>query len=341
MTAAGWQSIWSSRGPMACLLWPVSQLYRSLAALDRALYRMGVRRVEPSRLPVLVVGNIGVGGTGKSPLTAWLCEQLAAAGLRPGIVSRGYGGSHAGAAHRVSDHDEASVVGDEPLMLAHMTGVPVSVCRRRAEAVEQLASSGEVDVVVSDDGLQHHAMARDIEIVVVDAVTGFGNGWLLPAGPLRESTDRLDSVDLVVYQCGAGMDAPTSRASFELALTNCRSLTSGTSERVTRFAGQRVHAVAAIGRPARFFDALRSVGIDVIEHPLPDHHPITPEDVAFDDPMPVLVTQKDAIKLQSIHSPLDKVYTVETRLQPSTQLRDACDQLVDQLRMQMQQERTP
>lgn len=310
------------------ILWPLSRIYAMFAWVDKATYRTGLRKVQASSLPVVVVGNLSVGGTGKSPLVSWLCEQFAQRGLRTGIVSRGYGGQVRQGAHRVSADDLASFVGDEPLMLARQTGRPVCVARRRSAAVALHEQAGDIDVVLSDDGLQHHAMARDIEIVVIDDARGFGNRWRLPAGPLREHASRVDEVDLVVHQRQPGVPEESGVASFVLGIDSCRHLASNERVPVSHFAGQTVHAVAAIGRPARFFETLRLANIEVIEHPLPDHHPLQVSDLRFGDSHAVLITAKDAVKLDAQQMGDVAAHVVDTRLLPSTALRSAIDTLV-------------
>ena len=178
------ETAWQSRGLLACLLWPVSQLMHALVATRRFTYKLKLKQPIKADVPVVVVGNLSVGGTGKSPLTGALVERFQEMDWRPGIVARGYGGSDIDSPQRVTGSSDPSAVGDEPVMLAQATGVPVCVCRDRAAAVAALARSGEVDIVFSDDGLQHYRMGRDAEIVVVDESRGFSNGWMLPAGPL-------------------------------------------------------------------------------------------------------------------------------------------------------------
>ena len=331
MTHEWWQSVWASRGLTAIALWPLSRVYALLAWLDRVSFQCGLRKIRVSSVPVVVIGNLTVGGTGKSPLVAWLCEALLQEGLRPGIVSRGYGGQIRDLPHRVTLDDTAARVGDEPLMLAQQTGRPVCVCSRRSAAVAMLEASGEVDVVLSDDGLQHHAMARHVEIVVVDQARGFGNRWRLPAGPLRDSVQRMEAVDTVVYQRRPGSTEDSDVASFVLKATDCRLLNSGDAVALSSFAGQRVHAVAAIGRPMRFFETLELAGVEVIQHALPDHHPLQPSDVTFSDELAVLITAKDAVKLDvdGLSSP---VHVVQTQLLPSPALLKATESLVSRLR---------
>lgn len=332
MTAVNWQSLWRQRGVVAILLWPVSCLYAFLAWCDGLRYRIGLKRVVHSPVPVIVVGNITVGGSGKSPLTAWLSQRLQERGLRPGIVSRGYGGSYSGV-RRVRATDRAELVGDEPLMLHRMTSVPVCVSRERPAAIAELVRSGDVDVIVADDGLQHHAMARDVEIVVVDAAMRFGNGWRLPAGPLRESPTRLASVDLVVWQHGLGTETEAELPSFELRQTRCRHLVTQACRALGDFAQTRVHAVAGIARPARFFEALKAQHIDVLEHALPDHHPLSVADVSFDDELAVLMTEKDAVKLPASMDERAQVYVVETELVASEALCVEIDKVLEQILM--------
>ncbi len=268
--------------------------------------------------PVIVVGNISVGGTGKTPLTAWLVGELQAAGWSPGIVSRGHGGEHARSADassclRVTPDSEVMQVGDEPLMLARATGAPMAICRRRALAVAALAESGEVDVIVADDGLQHYAMARDIELLVVDGVRGFGNGFCLPAGPLREPASRLADFPRVVVQLPPdALSDPAASLHPSIASLRNRAgpiaafaLETGNLRQLGLAAhAEPVHALAGIGDPERFFTALESQGLTVIRHPFPDHHGYTPADLPTDDTRPILVTSKDAVKLHALD--LDK-----------------------------------
>ncbi len=280
----------------------------------------------PLPVPVIVVGNIAVGGSGKTPVVAWLVERLQARGYRPGVVSRGYG-RHEAETRVVTVNDSADKVGDEPLLLARLTGCPVAVGQDRPAAVAQLiASHPEVDVVISDDGLQHLALRRDVEVVVVDEHV-LGNRWLLPAGPLREPVNRLQRADLVLLHGAVS-------ARLERALTAVPTAPMGlTGERfesiadrdvcrsAADFSGQRVHAVAGIGRPARFFEQLRAMGLDVVPHPFADHHAFTPADIAFAAGEPILLTEKDAVKCAAFAPPDTWVFPVradipEAALQP-------------------------
>jgi tetraacyldisaccharide 4'-kinase len=247
------------------------------------------------RAPVIVVGNLTVGGTGKTPLTLWLVERLRVAGRHPGVISRGYGASGKSPAEVTLDSDPA-VVGDEPVLIARRGQCPVWVGRRRTEAGRALlAAHPEVDVILSDDGLQHYALARDLEIVVIDGKRGFGNGLLLPAGPLREARSRLASVDALVVNGGDLRELAGARAyAMHLQGSRLYSLTEPT-RCVTpdHFTDRAVHAVAAIGHPGRFFETLGRLGITVMPHAFPDHHLFRREDLPDGT---VIMTEKDAVK---------------------------------------------
>lgn len=274
-------------------LWPLHVLMRMLVALRRWLYRVRVLPSQHPGIPVIIVGNIAVGGTGKTPLVHWLVGYLQAQGWTPGIISRGYGGKAAIYPCEVQIDSAVTEVGDEPLLLKRLTQVPVVVDPVRIRAAQRLREAG-CDIVLSDDGLQHYALQRDVEIVVIDAVRQLGNGWLLPAGPLRELPARLRTVTLSVAN-GAfipGLAAHEMRLSAQQCLpVNGR----GEAKPLAFFAGKTVHAVAGIGNPARFFASLRMAGLQVIEHPFPDHYTYQASDLPWQD-APVLMTEKDAVK---------------------------------------------
>jgi tetraacyldisaccharide 4'-kinase len=272
---------------------PLSLLYGAITALRRTLYRLGVLRSVRLPVPVIVIGNISVGGTGKTPLTIALAEGLRMRGYTPGVVSRGYGGTQKLPLLLDALPDPAQV-GDEPCLI-RASGVPVAVGRDRPAAAKLLIDAG-CDVVIADDGLQHYALARDMEICVIDGVRRFGNGRLLPAGPLREPMSRLQRVAFRVCNGGAlaAGDIP-----MELRGGTARALLDDHIKPLADFAGQTVHAVAAIGHPVRFFASLRSQGLQVIEHPFPDHHAFAASDFSFGDCKPVLMTEKDAVKCRA------------------------------------------
>src|SRR5688572_11378331 len=295
------EAMWyGPRGPL--WLAPLSLVYGTVMSLRGFLYRIGLRHRVKVGVPVIVVGNLTVGGTGKTPLVAWLASRLAAVGHRVAIVSRGYGGRGKGGT-AVTMPTRASEVGDEPLLLARRAQATIFIARDRVAAAKAAVADG-ADIVITDDGLQHLALVRDCEIVVIDGQRGFGNGCLLPRGPLRESTRRLRRVNAVVVN--GAISAPDfqlppflAKTYFDMRLTpgDARPVSGGASLRsLANFRGTGVHAVAAIGNPQRFFDMLRAAGLTLYEHPLPDHHAFKPGDLNFGDSLPVLMTEKDAVK---------------------------------------------
>ena len=275
------------------VLAPIAALFQSLARLRRRW----LSKPQPAPAPTVVVGNIAVGGTGKSPLVISLARALASKGIRPGIVSRGYGGSAPNYPCEVTPESDPAEVGDEAVMIVKRTGVPMFVAPDRPQAVAAVVESHDVDVVLSDDGLQHYAMARDIEIAVVDGERGVGNGRCLPAGPLREPPSRLEEVDYVVVNGACRTALPGNVTPMALEPEAWVRLADGEVIGLEAWtSGRQLHAVAAIGNPDRFFSTLRSLGLDVIEHPFPDHHALDPLDLCFDDALPVVMTEKDAVK---------------------------------------------
>jgi tetraacyldisaccharide 4'-kinase len=293
MTVQAWfNRIWYRAAAPPWWLVPLALGYRAIASSRRFLYARGLLNAQRLPCPVIVVGNVTAGGTGKTPLVIWLAVHLQALGAHPGIVTRGYSGSERGV-RLVEASDDPGRVGDEAVLLARRTRVGVAVGRDRPAAARCLLAAG-CDVILSDDGLQHHALARDCEIVVVDGARHFGNGRLLPAGPLRETPARLRDADAVVVN---GFGAPLDRGlKMRLEATAAVSLHDGTRKSLAAFSGVSVHAVAGIGNPDRFFAMLRRHGIEVTEHALADHARITPADILFADRKIVLMTEKDAVK---------------------------------------------
>jgi len=299
---AGW---YAPRATMlTAALWPLSLLFRAAVALRRSLYRRGILRAVRLPVPVVVVGNIVVGGSGKTPLVAALARALAERGHRPGIVSRGYGREREdGAPIVVAATDDPARVGDEPLLLAR-AGFPVVVARDRAAAGrELLARHPACDVILADDGLQHYRLARDVEIAVVDATRASGRPWLLPAGPLREPRSRLRDVDATVALVEPGAAVPaTLPGAFPMTLEGdlfVRVDDPGIKATAAQFAGAGVHALAGIGNPARFFAQLSGMGITAQGHPLPDHHRFVAADLAIAGARAILMTEKDALKCEA------------------------------------------
>lgn len=296
---------WLRRGPLACALWPVSLLFGGLSGLRRGLFRAGLLKSERLPVPVIVVGNIFIGGTGKTPLTIWLAASLRAAGFKPGIVSRGHGGSD-GAPRAVGPDSLALDVGDEPLLIARRSACPVVVGRDRAGAGRALlAAHPEVDVIIADDGLQHYKLRRDIEIVLFDA-RGAGNGWLLPAGPLRESPSRRRDFTIVnAPELTPALVRQVGGAPFRMRLAGqgAEPLSRpGQAVPLASLAGKRLVAAAGIGNPGRFFSMLRGAGLAFTELALPDHHDFLDDPFAAVDADIILITEKDAVKCGQIEN---------------------------------------
>jgi tetraacyldisaccharide 4'-kinase len=303
---------WMRRGPLACALWPLSIVFGAISSLRRLLYRRGVLHSTRLPVPVIVVGNIFIGGTGKTPLTIWLVEALVAAGFRPGVISRGHGSSDQGSTHPlprlVTPGATAQQVGDEPLLIAQRSGCPVMVGVDRAAAgLALLQAHPELDILIADDGLQHYALQRDIEIVLFDA-RATGNGWLLPAGPLREGPSRRRdftvvnapqlSPDLLARVAPGGMAIQMQLAGeFAERLSNRRQRM---ALAVLAASSLRIVAAAGIGNPGRFFSMLKAHGVRFAPLALPDHHAFLDHPFAAIDADIILITEKDAVKCAQI-----------------------------------------
>lgn len=290
------QRLWYGRSAWVWPLVPASWVYCGLVALRRRAYRSGWLPIFEAGVPVIIVGNVTVGGTGKTPVVIALATWLREQGWRPGIVSRGYGGRAIHSPHRVLATSDPRRIGDEPVLLARHAACPVAVCRRRIDAVSLLLQETDCNVILADDGLQHYALHRDIEICVINGARRLGNGRCLPAGPLREPASRLDEVDAVLSMGAAGPgEWPVQRIVGDLRGVRDNSLYAP----LHALRGQRIHAVAGIGDPAQFFASLRERGVQIMEHPFPDHHTYAPSDLAFNDGLPIVMTEKDAVKCQS------------------------------------------
>jgi len=272
-------------------LWPLGGVFHVVVMLRRRLYQWGLLTRTRLSVPVIVVGNITVGGTGKTPLVIGLVELLKRHGYRPGVMLRGYGGKNAGYPRYVTAQSEPPEVGDEAVLLARRCACPVVAGSDRVAAGRMLVDGG-CNVILSDDGLQHYRLMRDLEIIVIDALRGLGNRHCLPAGPLREPPRRLRDADLVVVNGGK----PGDPYALELVMGDAVPLRGGERAPLNLFRGRRVHAVAAIGHPKRFFNALRRREIQVIEHAFPDHHLFSADELHFDDDLPIIMTEKDAVK---------------------------------------------
>jgi len=281
------------------LLLPLNLLYGLITFLRKFLYQRKILKSYRAKVPVVVVGNITVGGTGKSPLVAYLVESLTEMGFKPGVVSRGYGASISkDDVREVLASSTVSEVGDEPLMLKRRVGCPLFVSPVRSLAVQALEAQG-CDIVITDDGLQHFALERDIEICVFDGERKWGNGHLLPMGPMREPLSRIESTDFIVMN-GAEWSAPIQpkRASFRMDLeaTDLQALNSEKAVPLGDFNGMKVDAIAGIGNPERFFSTLVAHGLLVESHAFSDHHAYSISDVSFSNGRPLVMTEKDAVK---------------------------------------------
>ena len=297
-----------SNFPANILIWlllPLSWLYCAVAIVRRKAYQLKIKKSYAAKAPVVIIGNIVVGGSGKTPLLISVCEFMKENGFNPGVVSRGYGGKISGI-KQVQENDSAALVGDEPLMIYQRTGVPVVVGADRVAAVKHLLEKNRCDIVLSDDGLQHYRMQRNVEIVVVDAKRGFGNGFCLPAGPLRERVSRLDDVDMVVY---SGADHAVGNDIYNKSEDTCWytlkmldfcQLNTDECQSLSSFKDKTVHAVAGIGDPSRFFAQLRRSEINVIEHAFVDHHAYKQSDFSGWQDECIIMTEKDAVKCRQL-----------------------------------------
>lgn len=288
--------IWYRKTGAGLLLWPLSKLFEGIVWLRRNGYRQGLLKKTVFPVPVIVVGNITVGGTGKTPLIIRLAQLLKEKGYRPGIVSRGYGGRSASWPRWVDAESKAGEVGDEALLIAARTGCPMAVSPNRAEACRLLLDKAHCDVLLSDDGLQHYALGRTLEIAVIDGERRFGNGWCLPAGPLREPKARLKDADLIVVNGG---QARPNEFPMRMTGADAVNLLSGQRKPLADFKSGPCHAVAGIGHPERFFKHLEKAGLACIPHDFPDHFAFRSQYVDFGDAFPVLMTEKDAVKCRA------------------------------------------
>ncbi|WP_299201832.1 tetraacyldisaccharide 4'-kinase [uncultured Amphritea sp.] len=302
----GLEQAWYNGSRWLVLFRPLELLFRSLARRRRQQFAHGTRQSWTAPVPVIVVGNITVGGTGKSPLVIWLVEHLRQQGYKPGVISRGYRAEPPTTPYFVTAVSSAAEAGDEPLMIVRRTGVALVISPDRVAAARLLLEKTECDLIISDDGLQHYALNRSIEIAVIDGVRGFGNRRCLPEGPLREPVERLNEVDLIVVN-GASpktvLEAGHAEKAFPMALQpgDLVSLSTGCAVAADCWTDDReVNAVAAIGNPARFSDTLVALGFKPRLHCFADHHHYTDTDLSFERSLPLIMTEKDAVKCDHI-----------------------------------------
>lgn len=291
------QHYWYKSSALVWLLLPVSWLYCLIVFIRRKLYQLNIKRSYGCNVPLIVIGNIVVGGSGKTPLLISLCEYLKERGFKPGVVSRGYGGNFTGI-KQVYHTDTAELVGDEPLMIHRQTSVPVVVGADRVAAAQYLVNNNQCDVVLSDDGLQHYRMQRDFEIAVVDSDRRYGNGFCLPAGPLRERRSRIKDVNMLIYN--GDTDVKPNECSYLLETAGLQKLSGDENRPISSFVGKSVHAVAGIGHPQRFFNQLQKSSVTVIEHAYPDHYTYSQDDFDGWSEECIIMTEKDAVKCRHL-----------------------------------------
>ena len=289
--------IWSGESPLWLLLLPLSWLYGLVSGIIRLLYRLGLKRAWRAPVPVVVVGNLTAGGNGKTPVVIWLVEQLQKRGIRPGVVSRGYGGKAAHYPLLLTPDTTTAEAGDEPVLIYQRTGAPVAVSPVRSDAVQALLAEHDVQIIITDDGLQHYALARDKEIVVIDGVRRFGNGWWLPAGPMRERASRMKFVDAVIVNGGV---AQPGEIPMQLQPGMAINLLTGERQAVSRLPA--LVAMAGIGHPPRFFATLEQCGARLEKRvPLADHQALVAEqvDALTTSGQTLIMTEKDAVKCRA------------------------------------------
>ncbi len=319
--------LWYEEHPLSsCLLIPLSEAYRAVAALRRRAYVSGILAVHEVPAPVIVVGNITAGGTGKTPLVIWLANFLKRQGYRPGIVGRACG-VKISRPQQVHPDSDPAVVGDEALLIAQRTALPVAVAAERYRAAQRLLEDDQCDILICDDGLQHYALGRDMEIAVIDGERRFGNRRYLPAGPLREPVSRLRDCDMRVSK---GRAAPGEYL-MEYEYGNLHSLDGLRQQAPHSLEGKAVHAIAGLGNPERFFSFLHSRGARVIRHEFPDHYQYKQKDIVFDDDLAVVMTEKDAVKCRDFagdnhwYLPIDAVLGDAFEHQLTVALKEIAD----------------
>jgi len=287
------EALWYDGRLKAIWLLPFTGIYLLAITVRRFFYRSGLLTVTTFPVPVIIVGNITVGGTGKTPLIIWLARFLAKSGYRPGIISRGYGGKADQWPQWVTVHSDPCSIGDEALLIVRQSKCPMAVGPARVASAAMLLQRSDCDVILSDDGLQHYALHRDIEIAVIDATRRLGNGFCLPAGPLREPASRLQQVDLVISNGGG---AGQNEFAMQIHAGHAVNLVTGEQRELHWFVTQPCHALAGIGNPQRFFNLLSANNIDCERYIFPDHYFFQARDISFADEKPVLMTEKDAVK---------------------------------------------
>jgi tetraacyldisaccharide 4'-kinase len=282
----------NTKGFINYLILPVSAIFYALFKIRCFFYKVGLFKTHKFNTPIVIVGNITVGGTGKTPIVMALIKYFKQQNKRVGVVSRGYGGKHTNGSLLVDKNTDVNLSGDESLLIATVSNVPVMVNKNRVQAVKDLINQHQVDLIISDDGLQHYAMGRAVEIAVIDGKRRFGNGFYLPAGPLREPLSRLKSVDFILNN-GASVNMEFGAELIPKVFINVKTKE---TKSLDFFKDKYCHSVAGIGHPQRFFDTLQKLGIKLKKHKFADHHPYKIDDLAFNDNYPIIMTAKDCVK---------------------------------------------
>lgn len=285
--------IWYKDHFIGVWLLPLSLIFSHIVRFRKFLYTKGILKSYTIPVPIIVIGNITVGGTGKTPLIIYLAEILKNSGFNPGIISRGYGGLAQSWPQRVYNDSDPNQIGDEALLIAKQTNCPMAVGPSRVNAANMLVEQTDCNIILSDDGLQHYALRRDIEIAVIDGDRRFGNNYMLPAGPLREPIERLQHVNFTIVN---GEKHAAHEYSMQLVGDTLVNLISGEQKSLEAFNGIDCHAIAGIGNPKRFFNLLKIAGLNCINHSFPDHYQFQQDDIEYADDKPVLMTEKDAVK---------------------------------------------
>ncbi len=290
------EALWYKDQVISTWLMPLSMLFLDVVRMRRFFYKIGIFKRTRLPVPVIIVGNITVGGTGKTPLVIYLAQLLQKTGYQPGIISRGYGGKARKTPQLVTPDSQAAEVGDEALVISRNSLCPVVVGPKRVESARQLIEQQGCNVILSDDGLQHYALERTIEITVVDGQRRFGNGYCLPVGPLREPISRIQEVDFIVVN---GEPSEANEYAMNISADQAVNLSSNERQPLSAFVAEPIHAVAGIGNPERFFNLLKSFELKPITHQFPDHYAYSLADLDFKDSRPILMTEKDAVKCQA------------------------------------------
>lgn len=320
------RAIWYGNQAPGLLSRMLSKVFQKITTIRRKLYQIGIFRSTQLKVPVIIVGNITAGGGGKTPMVIWLVNHLKELGYKPGIISRGYGGKRKVEPMFVTPHADSHASGDEPLLMAQKTNVPVMVGKDRSKAGKQIIAQYNVNVIVSDDGMQHYALKRDLEFVMLDSRWQTGNNKFLPAGPLREPLSRLSEADLVIYK-----GYMPNKHHYELGIASVYPLGQPSkSVDIKSFRSQKIHAVAGIANPSSFFNLLSKEGLAIIKKPLPDHHVITAEDICFDDDIPVMITEKDAVKCSQFKS--GNIWVVQLKITVNPKTVEKINELIGELK---------